>query len=162
MQILQMLGVNLSLLLGFLVANLLSWLVADYLIQKLYRIRFAEIVGSNPDQTMRDAQAKSEGWRNKLDLDFGKRIGRIERVFYIYAVMLGQFTLLSAWVIMKAFYGWIQRPSVASSTAVEEDKEITTFYAYIYGNALSLLAALMLAHIGLLIANASKVWFSDL
>lgn len=157
-QILQTLGVNFGTLIGFLVANLVSWMAADYLIQKLYKRRFSEIVETNPDQTLRDAQAKSEAWRNKLDLEFGRRIGRIERVFYIYAVMLGQFSLLSAWVIMKAFYGWIQKPNVAQSAAPDEDKEITTYYAYIYGNALSLLAALTLGHFGVLVANAWNAW----
>lgn len=154
----QTLGVDFGLLIGFLVANLVSWVVADRLIQRLYKKRFSEIVESNRDQTLQDADAKSEAWRTKLDLEFGKRIGRIERVFYIYAVMLGQFSLLSAWVILKAFYGWIQKPDVAQLAVSDEDKEITTFYAYIYGNALSLLAALILGHFGLLVANASKTW----
>lgn len=158
MQILEVLGVDLCALIGFFVANLISWVAADNFIQGLYDKRFNEIVKSNPDQTLRDAQAKSEAWRNKLDLEFGKRIGRIERVFYIYAVMFTQFSLLSAWVILKAFYGWIQKPSVAQSAAPEEDKEITTFYAYIYGNALSLIVALTLGHFGLLVSNALNAW----
>lgn len=142
-------------LIGFFVANLISWVAADNFIQGLYDKRFNEIVKSNPDQTLRDAQAKSEAWRNKLDLEFGKQIGRIERVFYIYAVMFTQFSLLSAWVILKAFYGWIQKPSVAQSAAPEEDK-ITTFYAYIYGNALSLILALTLGHFGLLVSQCAE------
>jgi len=160
METLQALGINLTLLIGFALANLVSWVWADDLIQDLYRRRFRELTESNPDQTLRAAQAKGELWRTKLDLDFGKRIGRIERIFYIYSVMLGQFSLLSAWVILKAFYGWIQKPGVAQSGAPEEDKEITTFYAYVYGYALSLLAALVLAHAGLLISSVARFWLA--
>ncbi len=129
MESLQSLGIDPGLFLGFAVASLLSWLWADGAIQALYTRRFGELTESNPDQTLRTAQARSELWRAKLDLDFGKRSDRIERIFYIDSVMLGQFSLFSAWVILKAFYGWIQKPGVAQSGAPGEDKEITTFYA---------------------------------
>ncbi len=135
MESLQYLGIDPSLLLGFAVASLLSWLWADGAIQALYTRRFMELTEGNPDQTLRAAQAKSELWRAKLDLDFGKRIGRIPRIFYIDSVMLGQFSLLSAWVILKAFHGWIQKPGVAQS-APDGDKEITTFYACVLGQGI--------------------------
>jgi hypothetical protein len=146
-------GISLGGLGGFAVAVIISWIAGDNIILTLYKRRFKEIVLENPDRSLRDAEARSEAWRNKLDLEFGKRIGRIERIFYIYAVMLNQFALLSAWVILKAFYGWIQKPTVAQSTATEEDKDITTFYAYVYGNALSILAGIICGHAGVVVAH---------
>lgn len=129
MESLQFLGIDPGLLLGFAVASLLSWLWADGAIRALYTRRFKEFTEANLDQTLRAAQARSALWRAKLDLDFGKRIDRIERIFYIDTVMLGQFSRLSAWVILKALYGWIQKPGIAQSGAPDEDKEINTFYA---------------------------------
>jgi hypothetical protein len=156
LDLIESVGINIGTLGGFAVAVIISWVAGDHIILMLYKRRFKEIVQGNPDQTLRDAEARSEAWRNKLDLEFGKRIGRIERIFYIYAVMLNQFTLLSAWVILKAFYGWIQKPTVAQSTATEEDKDITTFYAYVYGNALSILAGIICGHAGVVVSHLLK------
>jgi hypothetical protein len=86
---------------------------------------------TNKKNTIEGAENDAKAWPAKLDIEFGKRIGRIERISYIYAFMLGQFSLLSAWVILKAFYGWIQKPDVAQSGAPESEKEITTFYSYV-------------------------------
>lgn len=156
--VLESAGIRIELLGGFTAAVIISWMAGDHLILALYRRRFREIVRGNPDLTSREADARSDAfaWRDKLDLDFGRRIGRIERVFYIYAVMLNQFTLLSAWVILKAFYGWIQKPEVSQSTASEEDKDITTFYAYVYGNALSILTGIVCGHAGLIVQEFLK------
>jgi hypothetical protein len=155
----QLIGIDIPLFFGFIVANLFSWLWADKIIQKLYSKRFEEITHSNKDQTVRKAEAMTELWRSTLDIDFGKRIGRIERIFYIYSFTLGQLSLLSAWVILKAFYGWIQKPDIARSETSENDKAITTFYTYIYGNALSILAGLILSHFGLVLAKLAEVIF---
>lgn len=146
LEILLNLGIDYTTFLGFLVANLISYFMIDRVIQKFYDHRFNELTQLNLENTLREANQESERWKRRLNLDFGKRIGRIERFFYIYSVMLNQFTLLGAWTILKAFYGWIQKPTVAQSMVPEEDKEITTFYIYIYGNALSILSGLLLGH----------------
>jgi hypothetical protein len=154
--VLESAGIRIELLGGFAAAVIISWMAGDIVILELYRRRIREIVRGNPDLTGREADVKGDAWRDKLDLEFGRRIGRIERVFYIYAVMLNQFTLLSAWVILKAFYGWIQKPEVSQSTASEKDKDITTFYAYVYGNALSILTGIVCGHAGLIVQEFLK------
>ena len=157
--ILEASGVGVELLGGFAAADLISWIIVDHVILALYNRRFKEILRGNLNLTGDQVNAKSISWRDKLDLDFGRRIGRIERIFYIYAVMLNQFTLLSAWVILKAFYGWIQKPAVSQSSASEEDKDITTFYAYVYGNALSILTGIICGHVGLVVQEYLKRGF---
>jgi hypothetical protein len=159
MDLLMGIGIDLPAFCGFAAACLVSWVWADIVIQSLYNKRFKEMMESNPNLTHSQATQARHSWNRKLDLEFGKRIGRIERIFYIYAVMFDALTLLSAWVILKAFYGWIQKPSVAQSDAPEAEKEITTFYLYIYGNALSLLVALIVAHGGKILANVFDLIF---
>ncbi len=154
MDIIASLGIDIPSFFGFLFACLLSWYFADSIIQRLYSKRFDEMMGADQNLTGKDIQRGKVDLANKLDLDFGKRIGRIERVFYIYSIMFNALTLLSAWVILKAFYGWIQKPEIARSLASESTKEITTFYLYIYGNALSLLMGLIMAHAGKVAAHA--------
>src|SRR5688572_29969781 len=112
MDLVAKLGIDLPAFGGFGLACLLSWLFADVIIQNLYRKRFKEMLESNLNLTHAQDKEAMKDWNKKLDLAFGKRIGRIERVFYIYAIMFNGLTLLSAWVILKAFYGWIQKPSI--------------------------------------------------
>jgi hypothetical protein len=102
MDIIASFGIDLPSFFGFLFASLLSWFFADSIIQRLYSKRFDEMMGVDQNLTGNDIQRGKVDLANKLDLDFGKRIGRIERVFYIYSIMFNALTLLSAWVILKA------------------------------------------------------------
>jgi len=140
--VLKNIGIDIYFIISFIVVNLISWLWAADAIQSMYHRRFKE---------------KNKEWHSKLDLNFGKQIGRLERIFYIYSVMFGQFSLLNAWVILKAFFGWTQKTIIYSKMRKKE-KEITIFYSYLYGNALSLLAGLSLAHFGLFLYRVIELF----
>jgi hypothetical protein len=149
-------GIEVSKLAGFAAGVLVSWIAGDPLILWLYSRRFRKIIEGNRSLTFDQGDIEHQRWRNRLDLEFGRIIGRIERIFYIYAVTMSQFTLLSSWVILKAFYGWIQKPTLAQTGAPEEDKDITAFYAYIYGNALSIMVGLACGHLALVVASGIR------
>lgn len=86
MGILASLGINHVEVGGFIIACVLSWFFADAVIQHLYNKRFKEMTEQNRSITLAEVDRASLGWTERLDLAFGKRIGRIERVFYIYAL----------------------------------------------------------------------------
>ncbi len=72
-----------------------------------------------------------------------------------------QFTLLTAVVILKAFFGWIRTPEIilASGSLQDDEKAATSrhvivlFHAYVFGNLLSLLTAMILGHGALVLAK---------
>lgn len=150
MEFLTTIGVNLPLFIAFGTVCFISWFFADDLIQFLYDRRFDDIISKKQCATCEKGDEHKGNWRKELNLQFGKQIGQIERIFYIYAFMLNAFGLLAAWFILKAFFGWIQKYSGDSLGVPIEQKELTTFYLYIYGNALSLLTAMLLGHAGLI------------
>jgi hypothetical protein len=115
----------------------------------------------------------SSAVRKMLDIRFGWHIGNIERIIYIYAIMFDKLSLLTAWVILKAFFGWLEKPRMGSSATIEgivgagvEDRtdevvaSITLFYSYIYGNGISLLSGVFLAHVGLVLSRAISLSFA--
>lgn len=145
-------GIDFPILIGFLFSNLISWLFIDYIITYFYKRRFSDL-SEALDKKPSEKLVLIEEWQLKLDIDFGKRIGRLERVLYIYAIMFGKTAILGAWIVLKAFFGWIGKHNRNSQNEIEEMQDITQYYAYIYGNALSLIFALLLSHFGLLLSD---------
>ena len=154
-QLLQF-GIHLPQFIGYVVACAISWFAADPIIHWRYKQLFHQLT-NDPNKTGKQHEADKAKLASILELKFGKRIGRIERLIYIYAVMLNQFTLLSAWVVLKAFYGWLEKPALAKAFPNDDSKHATLYYAYIYGNGLSLLTALVLAHLGFIVQNAMNL-----
>jgi len=74
-------------------------------------------------------------------------VGCIERPIYILAIMLGQPGIITAVIILKAFFNWTFPYSEKKNG--EGLVEMNVYYhAYVIGNLLSLSLALVLAEIG--------------
>jgi hypothetical protein len=89
-------------------------------------------------KTTDEAELKELGiekakWSNELALGYTAKIGRIERVLYVMAVMTEQYyALVTAWIILKAISAW--NPADPRTSA--------NYHLYLNGNALSLLIGL--------------------
>lgn len=101
-----------------------------------------------------------------LHLDMGAKIGNIERILYIYSVVISKYEIIGGWLILKTFWGWIGQIPMgtskgASSNVSDADDydpknrqhELLTYYLYTYGNGLSLLFGILLGLIVPLFAN---------
>ncbi|HWX84653.1 MAG TPA: hypothetical protein VNZ48_13720 [Xanthobacteraceae bacterium] len=73
-------------------------------------------------------------------------IGGLERVLYIFGVMSGQYQLITGWLVMKAFFGWIKSESAADVQGGSVDDgtsaALDRFNSFLIGNLLSLLIGL--------------------
>lgn len=143
-------AVNLPQLIAYLLVCMVSWWCVDGFIAGRCTA-FNRTLVDDPSRTGVDNDARRALLEELSVLKHGKAIGQIERLFYIYAIMLNQFTLLSAWIIMKAFFGWIEKPGLTEALRDDERMNVKVYYSYIYGNALSLLVSVALAHVGFMI-----------
>ncbi len=56
-------------------------------------------------------------------------VGFLERLLYAYAVLVGQYGLITSWIILKAFFQWIKwedSPQVESAKADQTESPATT------------------------------------
>jgi hypothetical protein len=153
-------GIDFPSISAFILVNVVSFLCVGWIIQALCDQRL------HVDRTEQRAAQMSSAFRKMLDMRFGWHIGNIERIIYIYAIMFDKLSLLTAWVILKAFFGWLEKPKLGSSAQMdgiaassaegisdEAVATITAFYSYIYGNGISLLSGVFLAHVGLVLSR---------
>jgi hypothetical protein len=111
------------------------------------------------------AVEKREVIKELFGLRFGGMIGPLERVFYIYAIMMPQLTILTPIIVLKAFFGWITHERIdaflstlpADRSALAKDLRFVNgivyvlYHSYIYGNILSLMLGLALGHVGVVV-----------
>jgi len=77
-------------------------------------------------------------------------VGGLERVLYIYAVVFDKYEIITGWLVMKAFFGWIR--SEERSTKKEKENKATldevsnTYNGFVLGTLLSLLIGLAAGH----------------
>lgn len=93
--------------------------------------------------------------RQFLAMELAREIGRVEKLVYVLAVMLGQYSLITAVIILKAFFGWINIPRSPSQSS-ELQSDLNYYYVYIYGNMLSLIVGLFLGFVGRIVAAFCK------
>lgn len=161
-------GLDLRRVTVFLYANLISLALSGPVFFWAHRIFFAKAkdVLSNlksiqpltgaTDKVPKESNS-IEALRDKLGLQFGGMIGRVEGVLYIYALMTSQFVgLLTGVIVLKALFGWIRVPepkgdsqsiensSFASSNGYDPTitEVIILYHGYIFGNLISVLLAL--------------------
>jgi len=98
-------------------------------------------------------------------------IGTLERMLYVYAVFRNQYSIISGWLVLKAFFGWMQRAeglSGQSCKAAEPAPQdggagdastrlhqgvYLKYCMYIYGNGLSLAVGLACGEAALLLSE---------
>lgn len=167
-------------LLSFLLAVSASWptnKLVGKLFQRQMRACARQIVeGRNvpPDKIEDAAEAEYKIIFKHFDLDTAARIGKWERVIYVFGVMFGggAWSLISGWLVLKAFNGWLEGmeiskptseaanlplPTVTASAAVAADasskaNRMIYYHLYLFGNALSLMAGVALGFVGLQLA----------
>lgn len=88
--------------------------------------------------------------RSHFDMNFAPIIGILERIVYIAGIMFGgAYVLISGWLVMKAFNAWLMTTELADPRT---KGRMAYYHLYLYGNALSLIAGLVLGFIGLHLA----------
>jgi hypothetical protein len=169
--------INIPSIVGFYVSAFISFNFIDTPIQKLHdrilvkkNVLLKDCFGGSKkieatSTTKSNAEIRKQFQREHLlSLSKGLEIGQLERLFYIYAVMnQGGFDLIAGIIVLKAFFGWmdtgkIRRSIDASGTAgeSEDSEDVLLYYAYIYGNLLSLASGILLGHTATFIAKV--VW----
>jgi len=72
-----------------------------------------------------------------------QKIGGLERTLYIYAGMFSHYELVTAWLIMKGFFGWIERTRERGTIVPREERDLLGRYnSYLFGNICSVLIGL--------------------
>lgn len=102
-------------------------------------------------------------------------IGNLERVLYLYAVFRNQYSLISGWIVLKAFFGWVReteslpaksgtvRPPAPESSggcpsavAPPQQELYLKYCLYIFGNGLSLAVGIACGEVALILAEAAR------
>ena len=153
--------VHFSYLIGFAVACLLSWFPGNYFVYSSYRNVLQEIIEkdkAHPEINNKEALENEIDKQLKgIDILLAKRIGKLERIFYIYAFMFESLGLLSGWIVLKAFFSWVTNSDDGANGSAgkkSSERALRSFYLYIWGNALSLLLALAMAKLGSIISES--------
>jgi hypothetical protein len=86
-------------------------------------------------------------WSTKVEVGVPTRlaptVGGLERVLYVYAVMSGKYEVITGWLVMKAFFGWIGPERRRAKKGTSASDEISnTYNGFILGTLLSLLLGL--------------------
>jgi hypothetical protein len=78
-------------------------------------------------------------------------VGCLERSLYIFGVMSGESGVITAVVILKAFFAWATEGAATAGTNSTERTQSTIilYYAYLIGNFLSLILGLALGELGI-------------
>lgn len=104
--------------LGFLLALFLCWKPGSWLCDFLCDLWAAAICK-----------------RHKATLDnpygdTGSLIGKLERCLYVYSVFTEQVGLVTTWIILKAFFSWIDR--TAKSVRKDERERVSWVHYHLY------------------------------
>lgn len=178
---LEFVGIELHSILGFMAAAAISFRFIDKKIQDLHD-SILRREGIARDTTGLNKQNSEEDWNRNghffnelfekqglLSLRKGAKIGQLERLFYIYAMMNPNgFDLIAAIVILKAFFGWIDVRNLKvfkngldlNSTQINM-LNVELYYAYIFGNLLSLGSGILLGHLAIVVARSIDLLFSS-
>ncbi|MGC4032179.1 MAG: hypothetical protein QM754_10700 [Tepidisphaeraceae bacterium] len=163
MDFLRSVGIDIWAILAFFIVNAVSVFVAAPTVGRLHWLLLCRMRKQGREERPVDVDNARNSIRNLLELEVGGIIGCVERAIFIYAVMVpAHFGVLTAVVILKAFFGWIKQPTAASedNTALPDDhwqftssKTYKIFAAYIFGNCCSILAGLLLGHVAIIITK---------
>lgn len=69
--------------------------------------------------------------------DWAWAVGTFERILYVMAVLSQHYDLITAWIVMKAFSGWMRL-----GPRKDEHERLSRWNKYLLGNIVSLLAGL--------------------
>jgi hypothetical protein len=157
-------GFDLPAILGFLVGTILAYSPGHWFVGKLFERRKnivetrlkADLERRHEEHTVEE---ELENFQHELDLENAVVIGKWERALYVYSVMFGQFSLLSGWLVMKAFFGWL------GTKEQEREQEqarwrMRKYHLYLYGNLWSLLTGLGCGAIGRAVAYGLASWLA--
>jgi hypothetical protein len=154
--------INLPNIIGYLVAAALACGPGNWLV-RWQQIRLQRrLINYSSGMTLGKILEEEEKIRRFLGMELAVEIGRLEKLVYVLAVMLDQYGLITAVIILKAFFGWITIPQNSSESGELGDRlafynyKLDFFYVYILGNVLSLLVALALGLVGKIIAAFVK------
>lgn len=148
-------------LFSFLLACALSLFPGNLLVRWLH-VRLLRWERPWPFGKKKESIQEIIGERPEHDTIGAMIMGRTERPLYIFAIMFAQSGVITAVIILKAFFNWTQvftEPSLSSdqlasppaeATAIERmRKTIAHYHAYVIGNLISLALALLLAELGI-------------
>lgn len=140
----QLHGVNIPSIAGFVIACLLSTWPGNMIVAMIHKMQMRSLRNRDPRKTPGQLKEDFAALDDDFDMRFAALIGITERFLYVYAVMFSQFSLLSGWLVMKAFFGWI------SNRGTTQKERLSHYHTYLFGNALSLLMGLLCARIGIM------------
>ena len=147
-------GDALPFMLSFLIAVFLSVVPGHPIVRGVHNLIHHNIRTYDPAKTLQQLVGEFFGLapQAKHFDPAGGLVGCLERAVYIFGIMFAQPGVITGVLILKAFFGWVDKiagsdpnrtPSVRAYVAV--------YYAYIIGNLISLIVGLALGELGFLV-----------
>jgi hypothetical protein len=141
-------GIDVPFLVGFLVAIVLGIWPGNWLVAQIHKWQLKTLLKPDGSKTFDEFNKEYDDLLKLFDWRFAQLIGRTERILYVIAVMTAQYSILSGWLVMKAFFGWLSRPRRPQS------ESLPYYHMYLFGNALSILCGLLCGSIGNVVVTA--------
>lgn len=167
-------SVDLPAAIGFSVGAFLAWIPVSAYMRYSYVKHLKEMLESKRQrlQDHHSGTTLAEFGQNLVrfeaqiletfDLDFAQEIGTLERTFYVFSVISGQYALLAGWLVMKAFFAWIQIPANTKINLPNPSEwQMLMYHSYLWGSGRSLMFGMLCGIIGQCVRSFVTVyWFS--
>ena len=135
-------------LLSFALAAVLAIWPGNLFVKHIHRMAFDRVPKSAASQEFIELEFRSVGaaW-----------IGRVERVIYVFGIMFGQSGVITAVIILKAFFNWTDKflaMSQDQNADIDARKQnytdiISNYHVYLVGNLLSIIVGLFWGEVGI-------------
>jgi hypothetical protein len=122
----------------FFVASFLAVIPGSFLVRVIYSFILHNTRSFDPKKTL--LELGREYFDIPPNQDYSDPasalIGNLERCLYVFAIMFGQPGIITAVVILKAFFGWVEQLGAKATTngAPSMKAHIAVYYVYIIGN----------------------------
>lgn len=141
------------LILCFLLAVGLSWWPGNLLVRMIYSHVLDIVRAPDAGKSMKEWLQERALEKDMADFrsDMSAIIGRLERIGYISAIVFSIPALITAIIILKAFFAWSEsKDSLGAATASQASSKpaylatLAHYQTYVFGNLISLLFGVFL------------------
>jgi hypothetical protein len=133
---------------GFVVGYNISWWINCW-IAKSQTSKFPQLLP--PKTKEADRSWKIRRIEDLYDMKGAANVGRLERLIYVFSVMIGGYDIIAGWIIMKSFTMWLESPDV------DKSKKLHLYHNYVIGTGWSLTVGLFCGEIGKLISTVLSI-----
>jgi hypothetical protein len=139
---------------SFLIAALLAIAPGHHIVRGLHNLILHNVRTYDPTKTLQQLVGEFFGLspHAKHYDPAGGLVGCLERSVYVFAIMFAQPGVITGVLILKAFFGWVEKISDTDPDKAPSVRAyVAVYYAYIIGNLISLIVGLALGELGFLL-----------